>query len=45
VKHDGFRILAPKQGERVQVLSRRGAFTDPLLTIAKRLAASPATAR
>jgi bifunctional non-homologous end joining protein LigD len=25
VKHDGFRILARKQGERVQVWSRRGA--------------------
>jgi ATP dependent DNA ligase domain len=25
VKHDGFRILALKQGERVQVWSRRGA--------------------
>jgi bifunctional non-homologous end joining protein LigD len=24
VKHDGFRILARKQGERVQIWSRRG---------------------
>jgi ATP-dependent DNA ligase len=29
VKHDGFRILARKQGERVEVWSRRGAvFND-----------------
>jgi bifunctional non-homologous end joining protein LigD len=26
VKHDGFRILARKQGERVEVWSRRGAL-------------------
>jgi ATP-dependent DNA ligase len=25
VKHDGFRVLALKQGERVKVWSRRGA--------------------
>jgi len=29
VKHDGFRILARKQGERVQVWSRRGAVASP----------------
>jgi bifunctional non-homologous end joining protein LigD len=35
VKHDGFRILAWKQGERVQVWSRRGAdFTDRFARIA-----------
>jgi bifunctional non-homologous end joining protein LigD len=29
VKHDGFRLVAWKQGERVKVWSRRGAdFTD-----------------
>jgi ATP-dependent DNA ligase len=36
IKHDGFRILALKQGERVQVWSRRGAdFTYRFPTIAK----------
>jgi bifunctional non-homologous end joining protein LigD len=25
IKHDGFRILALKQGERIQIWSRRGA--------------------
>jgi len=35
VKHDGFRILARKQGERVQTWSRRGAnFTDRFPAIA-----------
>jgi bifunctional non-homologous end joining protein LigD len=35
VKHDGFRILAWKQGERVKVWSRRGAdFTDRFQRIA-----------
>jgi hypothetical protein len=35
VKHDGFRILAWKQGERVEVWSRRGAdFTDRFARIA-----------
>jgi bifunctional non-homologous end joining protein LigD len=35
IKHDGFRILAWKQGERVQVWSRRGAdFTDRFARIA-----------
>jgi hypothetical protein len=35
VKHDGFRVLAWKQGERVKAWSRRGAdFTDRLLSIA-----------
>ena len=35
IKHDGFRILAWKQGERVQVWSRRGAdFTDRFSRIA-----------
>jgi bifunctional non-homologous end joining protein LigD len=35
VKHDGFRILALKRGERVLVWSRRGAdFTDRFFRIA-----------
>jgi ATP-dependent DNA ligase len=35
IKHDGFRILAWKQGERVLVWSRRGAdFTDRFSRIA-----------
>jgi bifunctional non-homologous end joining protein LigD len=35
VKHDGFRILAWKQGERVQLWSRRGAdFTERFSRIA-----------
>jgi bifunctional non-homologous end joining protein LigD len=35
IKHDGFRILAWKQGERVSVWSRRGAdFTDRFARIA-----------
>jgi bifunctional non-homologous end joining protein LigD len=35
VKHDGFRILARKQGERVLIWSRRGAdFKDRLSRIA-----------
>jgi bifunctional non-homologous end joining protein LigD len=34
VKHDGFRVLARKQGERVQIWSRRGAdFTYRFPTI------------
>jgi ATP-dependent DNA ligase len=39
VKHDGFRILARKQGERVQVWSRRGAdftYRFPAITEAVR---------
>ena len=36
MKHDGFRILARKQGERVTVWSRRGAdFTYRFPTIAE----------
>jgi bifunctional non-homologous end joining protein LigD len=36
VKHDGFRILARKQDERVQVWSRRGAdFTYRFPAIAE----------
>jgi bifunctional non-homologous end joining protein LigD len=36
VKHDGFRILACKQGERAQVWSRPGAdFTDRFPAIAE----------
>jgi bifunctional non-homologous end joining protein LigD len=36
IKHDGFRILAWKQGERVQVWSRRGAdLTDRFARIAE----------
>jgi bifunctional non-homologous end joining protein LigD len=36
IKHDGFRVLALKQGERVKVWSRRGAdFTDRFSRIAE----------
>jgi bifunctional non-homologous end joining protein LigD len=36
IKHDGFRILARKQGERVQVWSRRGPdFTNRFPAIAE----------
>jgi bifunctional non-homologous end joining protein LigD len=35
VKHDGFRILARKQGERVEVWSRRGALFDKFPRIAE----------
>ena len=36
VKHDGYRILARKQGERVEVWSRRGAdFSDRFPRIAE----------
>jgi bifunctional non-homologous end joining protein LigD len=36
VKHDGFRVIARKQGERVQVWSRRGAnFTHRFPAIAE----------
>ena len=36
MKHDGFRILARKPGERVQIWSRRGAnFTDRFPAIAE----------
>jgi bifunctional non-homologous end joining protein LigD len=36
IKHDGFRILARKQGERMQVWSRRGAdFTYRFPAIAE----------
>ncbi len=36
VKHDGFRILARKQGEQVKIWSRRGAdFTYRFPTIAE----------
>jgi bifunctional non-homologous end joining protein LigD len=42
VKHDGFRILARKQGERVEVWSRRGAvFNDRFLKIAEAVGALP----
>jgi bifunctional non-homologous end joining protein LigD len=42
VKHDGFRILARKQGERVQVWSRRGAvFNDRFPRIAEAVGALP----
>jgi ATP-dependent DNA ligase len=35
VKHDGFRVLACKEGERVRLWSRRGAdFTDRFARIA-----------
>ena len=36
VKHDGYRIVAQKQGERVSLWTRRGAnFTDRLPQIAE----------
>jgi hypothetical protein len=36
VKHDGYRIVARKEGERVSLWTRYGAdFTDRLLTIAE----------
>jgi bifunctional non-homologous end joining protein LigD len=42
VKHDGFRILARKQGERIQVWSRRGAvFNDRFPRIAEAVGALP----
>jgi len=42
VKHDGFRILARKQGERVEVWSRRGAvFNDRFPRIAEAMGALP----
>ena len=42
VKHDGFRILARKQGERVEVWSRRGAmFRDRFPRIAEAVGALP----
>src|SRR5580704_12195958 len=42
VKHDGFRILARKQGERVEVWSRRGAlFNARFPNIAEAVGALP----
>ena len=42
VKHDGFRILARKQGARVDVWSRRGAvFNDRFPRIAEAVGALP----
>ena len=42
MKHDGFRILARKQGERVEVWSRRGAlFNDKFPRIAEAVSALP----
>ena len=42
MKHDGFRILARKQGERVEVWSRRGTlFNDRFPRIAEAVAALP----
>ena len=42
MKHDGFRILARKQGERVEVWSRRGAlFNDRFPRIAEAVRALP----
>ena len=42
VKHDGFRILARKQGERIEVWSRRGAlFNDKFPRIAEAVGALP----
>jgi len=46
VKHDGFRILARKQGEDVAVWSRRGALfndSDRFLESRKRWAPCPST--
>jgi bifunctional non-homologous end joining protein LigD len=43
MKHDGFRILARKQGDRVAVWSRRGAdFSDRFPRIAAAVGALPA---
>ena len=43
IKHDGFRTLARKQGERVDVWSRYGTdFTGKFLNIAAAVAALPA---
>ena len=43
VKHDGFGILARKQGERVKIWSRRGAdFTDRFSRIAESVRGLPA---
>jgi bifunctional non-homologous end joining protein LigD len=43
VKHDGFRILARKEGERMKVWSRRGAdFTDRFPAIAEAVRGLPA---
>jgi bifunctional non-homologous end joining protein LigD len=37
VKHDGFRILARKDGARVKLWTRRGTdYTDKLPTISRR---------
>ena len=42
MKYDGFRILARKQGERVEVWSRRGAvFNDRFPRIAEAVGALP----
>ena len=42
MKHDGFRILARKQGARVEVWSRRGAlFNDRFPRIAEAVGALP----
>jgi bifunctional non-homologous end joining protein LigD len=42
VKHDGFRVLVLKQGERVRVWSRRGAdFTERFSRIAEAVCALP----
>jgi bifunctional non-homologous end joining protein LigD len=42
-KHDGYRIVARKQGECVTLWSRYGAdFTDRLLTIAEAIGNLPA---
>ena len=42
VKHDGFRIVARKQGKRVEVWSRRGAlFNDRFPRIAEAVGALP----
>jgi ATP-dependent DNA ligase len=42
VKHDGFRILVCKLGERAEVWSRRGAdFTDRFLRTAEAVRGLP----
>jgi ATP-dependent DNA ligase len=46
MKQDGFRIVALKQGERVQVWTRRGAdFTDRFPAIADAVRGPPAERR
>ena len=39
IKHDGFRFICHREGDRVRVFSRRGDWTDPVPRIAEGLAA------